>query len=88
MTSGTTPEFWKHYRQLPEPIQRLADKNYKLWIENPRHPSIHFKKIAGHETLHSARVGDHYRTIAHVEGSSVVWTWIGSHEEYNKLVRR
>ena len=45
-------------------------------------------KEAGHDTLYSVRVGDHYRAIAHVEGSSVVWTWIGSHEEYNKLLRR
>ncbi|MBI4325801.1 MAG: hypothetical protein HY674_11125 [Chloroflexi bacterium] len=88
MISRTTPEFWQHYERLPKNIQRLADKGYKLWSKNPRHPSFRFKKLAGYDTLYSARVGDHYRALAQVEGSSVVWTWIGSHEEYNQLLRR
>ncbi len=88
MISHTTPEFWEYYQRLPENIQGLADKNYKLWSKNPRHPSLHFKKLAGYDTLYSARVGDHYRAIAQVEAGSLVWTWIGTHEEYNKFVRR
>ncbi len=34
----------------------------------------------------SARVGDRYRAVGRfVDGNTFVWTWIGSHEDYNKL---
>lgn len=32
-----TPEFWFHYRQLPDEIRTLADKNFELLRINPRH---------------------------------------------------
>jgi hypothetical protein len=35
-------------------IRELADKNYELLKSNPRHPSLHFKKLAD---LCSVRVG-------------------------------
>jgi hypothetical protein len=40
MNSSTTPRFWRHYHALPPEIQRLADKNFKLFKANPRHPSL------------------------------------------------
>jgi hypothetical protein len=36
----------------------------------------------------SVRIGDHFRAIARREDELVVWFWIGSHEEYNDLIRR
>ena len=33
----------------------------------------------------SARIGDHYRALADFDGQTYVWTWIGTHEEYNKF---
>ncbi len=36
--------FWEEYKNLPEDIQRLADKNFELLKENPYHPSLHLKK--------------------------------------------
>jgi hypothetical protein len=30
-------------------------------------------------------VGDHYRAIAWFDGGMFIWTWIGTHEEYNKF---
>src|SRR5436305_12076846 len=37
--------FWLLFRQLPSEIQELAEGNYKLLVSNPRHPSLHFKKV-------------------------------------------
>jgi hypothetical protein len=56
MKHFATPEFWTHYRQLPEEIRPLADKNFELLQENPRHASLHFKKVG---IYRSARVGLH-----------------------------
>jgi hypothetical protein len=44
MNHFTLPCFWQHYRQLPEEVQRLADKNYALLRDDPHHPSLHFKR--------------------------------------------
>ena len=88
MKSRTTLEFWKRYHRLPEAIQRLADRCYETWLENPRHPSIRFKKLEGHDTLYSARVGADYRALAHFDGGTAVWIWIGSHADYDKITGR
>ena len=39
-----TPQFWERFAKLPERIQRLARKNFELLKQNPKHPSLHFKK--------------------------------------------
>ncbi len=56
----TTAKFWKHFKQLPNQIQSLAHKNFKLLKENPQHPSLHFKQI---ESYWSVRVGLKYRAL-------------------------
>lgn len=64
MKSTATPRFWHLLRELPESVQALAEKNYRLWLENPQHPSLNFKRLAGGGHRFSVRVGDHYRAIA------------------------
>jgi hypothetical protein len=86
MTSKATRRFWKQYQELPEPIQRLALKNYRLWRGNPHHPSLDFKKLAGPGDRFSIRVGSHYRSLGHKISGGYEWVWIGTHEDYNKLV--
>jgi hypothetical protein len=41
----TNPDFWARYHKLPDNIRRRADAAYALLRENPRHPSLHFKKV-------------------------------------------
>jgi hypothetical protein len=86
MTSSATRRFWKLYHELPEPIQRLAVKNYRLWQQNSNHPSLDFKKLGGANERFSVRVGIHYRALGHLVPGGVEWVWIGSYEAYNKLV--
>lgn len=54
----TSPSFWEMYAKLPASIQELADKNHELLKANPRHPSLHLKKVGKYW---SVRVGIHYR---------------------------
>jgi hypothetical protein len=82
--SRTTPEFWELYRNLPREVRKLARKNYQIWCDEPLYPSLNFKKI-GHEKW-SARIGIHYRAVGKFESNRFVWDWIGTHEEYNRLV--
>ncbi len=84
MTHQTTPRFWECYNALPEEVQRLADKNYDLLVENVEHPSLEFKQIG---RLWSVRVGLHYRALGFSEGETIAWFWIGAHPEYDRLIR-
>jgi hypothetical protein len=84
MKHFATPEFWSHYRQLPAEIRQLADKNFELLQQNPRHSSLHFKKVGNYW---SARVGLHYRALAKERSEGLVWFWIGHHSEYDQLLR-
>jgi len=84
MTSKAASSFWNCYAKLPQHTQDLADKNHHLWLHNPFHPSLRFKPFRGHQW--SARVGDHYRAVGFwLDDHTFVWTWIGTHEDYNKL---
>jgi len=78
-----SPEFWGLYKALPQSIQDLADRSYVLLKNDPRHPSLHLKKV---DRFWSVRVGLHYRAVAVEVPGGLLWFWIGSHEAYNKLM--
>jgi len=84
MKHFANPSFWACYRKLPASIQQLADENFKLLKRDPRHPSLHLKKVGRYW---SARVGIKYRAVAVEIDEGLVWFWIGTHAEYDKLIR-
>ena len=84
MNHRATPDFWECYNALPEDIQKLADKNYELLRDNLSHPSLELKKVS---PVWSVRVGLHYRALATDEGNTLNWFWIGSHAEYDHLLK-
>jgi hypothetical protein len=62
MKSSGTTEFWKLYRELPEPIRQATKRTYRLWKENPRASALRFKKV---RDVYSVRIGTTgYRAIA------------------------
>ncbi len=83
MKHFTCPSFWELYERLPENIKELADKNYELLKENPHHPSLHLKKA---EIYWSVRVGRRYRAVAVEVEMGLLWFWIGTHAEYDRLL--
>ncbi len=83
MKHFASPEFWKCYHDLPEPIRRLADRCFETLRRDPKHPSLHLKKTG---RFYTARVGIHYRTIAVEAPDGLLWIWIGPHAEYDKIL--
>jgi hypothetical protein len=77
-------KFWEAYDRLPQNTRSLADKNYALLKENPRHPSLQFKKAG---RLRSVRVGLDYRALAVEAHDGLVWFWIGSHAQYLERIK-
>ena len=84
MNHYTSSDFWQLYEKLPLEVRELADKNYQLLKENPRHPSLQLKRI---EELWSVRIGLHYRALGiDAADGGIQWIWIGSHAEYNQII--
>ncbi len=86
MRHMTLPRFWRHYRELPKEIQKLADKNFELLKSDPHHRSLHFKKVGKNRQLWSVRVGVSYRALGTEKPEEILWFWIGTHSTYDKLL--
>ena len=80
----TTDRFWKCFDALPEPVQKLSKKNFGLLKTNPSHPSLHFKKVA---KFWSVRIGLNHRALAIEDEEDFIWVWIGTHDEYKKMIK-
>lgn len=80
-----TLRFWNNFANLPPHIQKIAKENFKLLKEDPRHPSLHFKKIG---KFWSVRIGLFYRALAIEKDADHVWVWIGTHDDYDKMIKK
>jgi hypothetical protein len=84
--SVATRRFWQLFQTLPSEVQDLAAKNYYLWQRNPSCPSVRFRRLQGSEDRFSIRVGDHYRALGRIAGAKMIWVWIGTHADYDRLI--
>jgi len=84
--SRATPRFWAAYRELPVEVRTLARKAYALFSENPKHPSLRFKKVHNYEPVYSVRVARGYRALGLLENYEITWFWVGSHADYDRLL--
>ena len=87
MKSQTTKTFWKHYWALPPEIRQKAQRAYKLWRDNPAYPSLFFKRVKEGQPLYSVRIGSAYRAVGLLKADTVTWFWIGTHAEYDRLIK-
>jgi len=71
MKSATVPSFWERYHKLDREIRDRAKKVYRLWTENPFHPSLRFKCINRDENIWSVRVTLGYRALGVLDQDTV-----------------
>jgi mRNA-degrading endonuclease RelE of RelBE toxin-antitoxin system len=88
MKSSITKDFRKKLSELPLSTQEQARKVYTLWKEDPYHNSLQFKLVSQRQPIYSARVSLNYRVLGLLESDHIYWYWIGSHAEYDELLRR
>jgi len=74
------------FAELPAEVQRQARRAYRTFLQNPNHPSLRFKPVHPTRPIYSVRISSDYRAVEILEGSEIVWYWIGSHADYNKLL--
>lgn len=86
MKSHITADFRKSYQTLLAEIRQQARKAYKLFKQDPYHPSLRFKSIHPSKAYYSVRASLGYRAIGIREGDVIIWFWIGSYAAYDKLI--
>ncbi len=74
-----TPEFREDYAALPEAIKAKVKRAFELFQQDPRHPSLHTKKIRGTEGIFEGRIDRQYRFTFHYEGDAVFFRKVGPH---------
>ena len=87
MKSTTTDQFWRRYSELPSHVRTQARETYSRFVSDAYHPSLHFKRIHSTRPVFSVRIGIHYRAVGVLDEQEITWFWIGSHAEYDRLVR-
>ena len=88
MISHTTKQFRKLLRELPADVQKQARQAYLTWSRDPWHSSLRFKQIHSTDPIYSARISLGWRTVGVRSGDTVIWYWIGSHADYDKLIAK
>ncbi len=88
MKSSITRDFRKQYEALPKKVQEQAQRAFLLWKRDPFHPSLHFKRVSAKPPIYSVRIGLGHRALGMLEEGQMYWFWIGTHTEYDKLLRR
>lgn len=87
MRSRTTAAFRRAFRSLPPDIQRRSRVAYRLFQADPRHPSLRFKKVHPRLPVYSVRISRDYRAVGVLRDEVIVWLFIGSHADYDAVLR-
>lgn len=88
MTSRTSSDFRRDLANLPAAIRWQVRDAYRLFRQNPHHPSLKLKKLPPHEDLWSVRINSDYRAIGRFQDDVLLWFFVGSHADYDKLIAR
>jgi hypothetical protein len=84
MNSSTVDSFWESYFKLTPQHKKSAKKVYKLWVDNPFHPSLRFKCVNTNQNIWSVRITLSVRALCIYENSEAIWFWIGDHDSYER----
>ncbi len=83
MISRVSPSFWRGLGTISVAEQKAARRAYRLFVRDPSHHSLRFKKLAGHANLWSVRVTISVRAVGYRDGDTITWLWIGPHGEFD-----
>lgn len=87
MKSITTSQFWKLYDALPKDVKNRADSAYELWQINPHAHGLYFKRVGKEQPVYSIRIGSGYRALGILNADTILWFWIGIHDEYERILK-
>lgn len=76
--------FSKEFHKLHAGLQKRFEEKFRLFIQNPRHPSLGVKKMAGTDNIWEARLTENYRWTFEPIEEGIKLRHIGTH----KILRR
>ena len=79
-----TPKFARAYRKLPDGIKRLAEKQEKVFRNNPFDPSLKTHKLHGRlAEFWSFSIGLKYRIVFEFAANQLIYFHdVGAHDVY------
>lgn len=84
--SSTTDAFRRQFAAAPPAVQSRIRAAYRLWSENPNHPSLRFKKVHDKLPIYSVRVDLNWRAVGVIKGDTAIWFFVGPHADYARLL--
>jgi len=75
-----TKPFEKDYKELPEHIKKIAQKQLRLLCERPRHPSLGMKKMEDPRDIWEGRITRGYRFTFQTQNDIYILRRIGTHD--------
>jgi len=88
MKSRTMPGLWVLMAALPIHVRKQAREAYRMYAADPKHPSLRFKRVFHDPPTYSVRVGLAYRAVGALVGDTIIWYWIGTHADYDHLLKQ
>jgi len=73
---------------LPEEVQLQAAKAYRQFKVDPWHSSLRFKQVHPSQPIYSVRITIGNRAVGRRDEKGMLWFWIGSHADYERLLNR
>lgn len=73
MKSRLTRQFRRAFADLPDAVKERARDAYRLFHDNPDHPSLRFKRVDPTDPIYSVRIGLGYRAVGVMEGDTIYW---------------
>jgi len=86
--SHTTAAFRALLAAAPPAIQAKAQAAYRIWAQNPAHPSLRYKKVHSTLPIYSVRIDRDWRAVGTLQEGVMVWFWIGPHNDYERLLAK
>ena len=87
MKSQTTEKFRSLFAAAVPECQARIRSAYRLWRENPAHPSLRFKKVHHRLPIYSVRVDLNWRAVGVLEGETMLWFWVGPLGKYESPLK-
>ena len=80
MTIRFLDPFLRQYAKLPADVRKKVDRQVDYLSKDIRHPGIRAKKVANALDIWEARVDLHVRMTFRIEGDTLVFRKVGSHD--------
>ncbi len=88
MKSRTTKKFRQLLAELPAEIRRQAKEAYFRFQDDPYYPGLRFKRVHSKKSIYSVRITKNYRAVGIQQNDEMIWFWIGSHADYEKILEQ